>query len=254
MAEIRGFYKELNKFWREEICHVLDALKNCRVDPKDFERWKSFRSSLNLTIEFWKVCFLPLLHARPIKYYVQNGHKRRYSNPTQQLHIPFYIYVAFAANSDLCLSVLRNCASYGEKVFTWCFSFNASPISRRLLSEATGSSTESDSSVEGSRRFKTTYKKASALEQKVTSELNTLLESLSSWVAAIDGPSDDAPIDVVHPQELGELKCVWEKTRDSLRSALEILTSESVHHHRSSWFHAAPICIKVMDDDLVCFS
>ena len=73
------------------------------------------------------------------------------------------------------------------------------------------------------------------MEQKVTSELNTLLESLSSWVAAaIDGSSDDAPIDVVHPQELGELKCAWEKTRDSLRSALETLTSEPVHHHRSS--------------------
>jgi hypothetical protein len=61
MAEIRGFYKELNKFWREEIDHVVEALKKCRVDPKDFERWKNFHSSLNLTIEFWKVCFLPLL-------------------------------------------------------------------------------------------------------------------------------------------------------------------------------------------------
>jgi hypothetical protein len=54
-------------------------------------------------------------------------------------------------------------------------------------------------------------------------------------VAVVDGPSDDVPIDVVHPgpQELGELKCAWEKIRDSLRSALETLTSELVHHHRS---------------------
>jgi hypothetical protein len=73
-------------------------------------------------------------------------------------------------------------------------------------------------------RCKTTYKKASALEEKTTSELNTLLESLSSWVAIIDGPSDDAPIDAVHPQELGELKCAWEKT-----------------------FHALSISIKTMD-------
>ena len=50
----------------------------------------------------------------------------------------------------------------------------------------------------------------------------------------MDGPSDDASIDEVHPQELGELKCAWEKTRSSLRSALESLTSEPVHHHRSS--------------------
>ena len=65
-------------------------------------------------------------------------------------------------------------------------------------------------------------------------ELKTLLESLSSWVAVTDGFSGDAPIDVDHPQELGELKRAWEKTRDRLRSALETLTSEPVHHHRSS--------------------
>ncbi len=60
MAEIRRFYEELNKFWREEICCVVEALKNRRVDPRDFERWKSFHSSLKQTIEFWKVCFLSL--------------------------------------------------------------------------------------------------------------------------------------------------------------------------------------------------
>ena len=61
MAEIRRFYEELNKFWREEICHVIEALKKRRVDSRDIERWNSFRSSLNQTIEAWKVCFLPLL-------------------------------------------------------------------------------------------------------------------------------------------------------------------------------------------------
>ena len=73
MVEIRRFYEELNKFWREEICHVVEALKKCRVDRKDFERWKSFRSSLKQTIEFWKVRSLPLLLCiQPVKYYVQN--------------------------------------------------------------------------------------------------------------------------------------------------------------------------------------
>jgi hypothetical protein len=203
-------------------------------------------------------------------------------------------YVAFARNSDLCLSFLRHCANYGERVFTWCLSFNASPTSSRvgaphdlrertarLLSEATGISTENVASVKGlssnestsvilylsltevgtsvfcspgSRRCKTTYKKASALEQKTTSELNTLFESLSSWVAVIDGPCD-APIDVVHPQELGELKCAWEKTRDFLRSALETLTSKPVHHHRSSlgFMHCRSALRRWMTS-LACFS
>jgi hypothetical protein len=59
MAEIRRFYEELNKFWTEEISYVVEALKKRRVDPRDFERWNSFRSSLKQTIECWKVCFLP---------------------------------------------------------------------------------------------------------------------------------------------------------------------------------------------------
>ena len=29
------------------------------------------------------------------------------------------VYVAFAANNDLCLSFLRRCADYGEKVIGW---------------------------------------------------------------------------------------------------------------------------------------
>ena len=57
LAEIRGFYEELNKFWKEEIRHVDEALKKHRTDLRDFERWDDFYSSLILTIEYWKVCF-----------------------------------------------------------------------------------------------------------------------------------------------------------------------------------------------------
>jgi hypothetical protein len=49
---------ELNKFWTEEIFiifHVIEALKMHRVDATDFERWKTFHSNLNQTIETWKV-------------------------------------------------------------------------------------------------------------------------------------------------------------------------------------------------------
>jgi len=59
LAEIRGFYEELNKFWKEEIYHVAEALKKRRTDLKDFECWEDFHSSLKLTIEFWKVFYLP---------------------------------------------------------------------------------------------------------------------------------------------------------------------------------------------------
>ena len=57
LAEIRGFYEELNIFWKEETYHVAEALKERRTDLRDFECWNSFYSSLKLTIEFWKVCY-----------------------------------------------------------------------------------------------------------------------------------------------------------------------------------------------------
>ena len=43
------------------------------------------------------------------------------------------VYIAFAGNSDLCLSLLRNCADYEEKVFIWCFPSIASPSSPRAV-------------------------------------------------------------------------------------------------------------------------
>ena len=67
LAEIRRFYEELNKFWIEEIRYVVEVLKKGRTDPRDLERWKNFNSSLNQTIEFWKVCCFSLCIFQPIK-------------------------------------------------------------------------------------------------------------------------------------------------------------------------------------------
>ena len=87
------------------------------------------------------------------------------------------------------------------------------------------------------------------------SMLNTLFESLLSWVSVIDGPSDGVTIDVVHPHELGEIKCAWEKTRYSLRSTLEALTSDPVRHDRSSLtFMHRRFALRRWMTSLVCFS
>jgi hypothetical protein len=72
------------------------------------------------------------------------------------------VYVAFAGNSDICLSLLRNCANYGKMVFTWCFPSIASPTSScvgaaydireritELRSEVTGVSVKSLETLEG---------------------------------------------------------------------------------------------------------
>ena len=62
LAEIRQCYMELDKFWTQEISRTIEALKMRRVDPTDFERWKSYHADLTQTIDSWKVqyCFVLL--------------------------------------------------------------------------------------------------------------------------------------------------------------------------------------------------
>ena len=68
LVDIRQLYEELNMFWKEEIRQVAEFLKRGRTDPRYFERWNTFRSNLEQTIESWKVCFLRLYYAfsRPL--------------------------------------------------------------------------------------------------------------------------------------------------------------------------------------------
>lgn len=173
------------------------------------------------------------------------------------------VYVAYLGNSDLCLSFIRHCVDYGEKVFAWHLASVASTSSHvgaahglreritGLRSNAVGSSAEIVVSARGlsscrsrhlipsltyvgtsvycspgSRRFKVAYDKALTLEQKGTSGLNALVEKFSSWIAVTDGPPDDALPDVVTLEQLSEVKSTWEKARDSLRAARAALTDE----------------------------
>ena len=167
------------------------------------------------------------------------------------------VYVAFAANSDLCLSFIQRCANYGEKVFACCspsISLPASPHvgapydlrerTMRLLSETKGFSAENAVFFQGtslyklspfyghrrhkcplgSRKFNVVYNKAVRLEQKITSGLSTLLEELSSCTAT-DGhglPDDPFP-DAI---SFEELRLLWEKARDSVHGALVILKDD----------------------------
>ena len=55
LTEIKQCYMELDKFWTEEISRAIDAFKMRRVDPTDFERWKTYRADLKRTIDSWKV-------------------------------------------------------------------------------------------------------------------------------------------------------------------------------------------------------
>jgi hypothetical protein len=78
------------------------------------------------------------------------------------------VYVAFAANKDLCLSFLRHCVDYGEKVFAFVPSI-ASPTSScvddphmlrertmKLRSEMTCVSVENAAGLQGLSSYQST--------------------------------------------------------------------------------------------------
>ena len=56
LNEIRQSYMEMDKFWVDEVRRVTKVFKDCRIDPKDIDRWKSYRDDLEKTIAHWEVC------------------------------------------------------------------------------------------------------------------------------------------------------------------------------------------------------
>ena len=55
LGEIQRCYINLERFWLEEIYRAVKTRKTRRVDPDDIKRWRTFKTSLEQTIESWKV-------------------------------------------------------------------------------------------------------------------------------------------------------------------------------------------------------
>ncbi|KAF8461764.1 hypothetical protein DFH94DRAFT_71123 [Russula ochroleuca] len=292
LTEIRRCYMEMDKFWTEEISRAIEALKMRRVDPTDFERWKNFHANLKQTTESWKneppsgdaqilrrnnassskeadigaiassfssamgllTSALDRLHSSGSLKYSQLG-----PSSIQR------IYVTFAANKDVCLTLLQRCADYGVKLIG--LPSVALPTSLRVMTsqdlwertmrlrfEMTEVSMEKAASVQGlssyhvtpfdghhrhkcslgSGKFNASYNKALSLEQKVTSGLNTLLEKLSSWPMVTNSLPDDVLLpDVITLEKHREL---WEKARYTVSVALAVLKNEPAPQ---SFYHSA---------------
>jgi len=90
----------------------------------------------------------------------------------------------------------------------------------------------------GSRKFKSSYKKALCLQRKTTLGLKNLFESASAYISVTDGIPNDVPPSVVTLQELDELSYAWAKARDSVRAALVTLTSEPANR---LYYRSAPL-------------
>ncbi|KAH9983746.1 hypothetical protein BJV77DRAFT_244187 [Russula vinacea] len=166
LAELWRSYERLTNFWKEEIRHVAEAVKTGRIDPRDFERWSNIHPSLEQTIELWKVQNCPPggdtrtqrsniitssitgvdLGAIASSLSSAIGSlgealERMSSSASLQYsqlgRSSFQqVYVAFAGNSGLCLSLLRNCTDYGANVLAWCFPSSASSTSPKTSSRA----------------------------------------------------------------------------------------------------------------------
>jgi len=145
------------------------------------------------------------------------------------------VYTAFQGNRDICYSFLQHCADYGKMVIDCRPSSIASPMSfpvlashdlrvrtTKLSSEISNRSVENTTNVGGPRKFKAAYKKALPLEQKMASELDTLLEMLVSWASVIDGHGVPGEVALKRRRKL------WQKTRDSIRTGLATLDHEPV--------------------------
>jgi len=263
LAEIKQCYTELYKFWTEEISHAMEAFEKRRIDRTDFERWRKFHTNLKQTIESWNG-ELPSGDAQTVlrnnaclsreadigaiasslscaMSSVTSALERLPSTNSLKHRSPCLpsiqrVYLTLRGNRDACLSFLRCCADYGEKVIGCRLSSTALPTpfrvrasydlrerTVRFQSEMTGIPAENAANIKGSRKFKAAYKKALCLEEKTNSRLNTLLEKLSSRVTVID--ANGTPPDVV---TLEPLKERWKKARDSVRAALAILKNEAV--------------------------
>ncbi len=60
LGEISRCYRELDKFWTDEISRAVTALRTRRVDPGDVERWQGFKASLQRITESWNVWLRPI--------------------------------------------------------------------------------------------------------------------------------------------------------------------------------------------------
>ena len=87
----------------------------------------------------------------------------------------------------------------------------------------------------GARKFNSAYAECLSLQRKTTSGLVALIEIASFWIVTPDGaPYAPGGVSV---GSLHEVASVWDKTRSSIRMALETLTnnpSEKLLHHSSS--------------------
>ncbi|KAH9961539.1 hypothetical protein BC827DRAFT_1267541 [Russula dissimulans] len=253
LGEIKRCYTELDKFWTEEISRAIKALKTRRVDPDDVEQWRGFKTSLEQTVESWKGVDLgtiaSLLSPSLGKLEETLQRVRESASVTfslMSLGPVLQAKLGLTQNSELCLSFLRRCVDFGEIVAGLSGASITYPAFSRLRAsndlqervmnlmaepEVVDLSAENDGRSQGARKFSSVYKQSLSLQRKATLGLNTLLESVSSWMVFGDG-LPNAPPGGFSLGLLRNLADAWDKGRASMRMVLAELTNDPAERLR----------------------
>jgi len=161
----------------------------------------------------------------------------------------FQVKLGLAQNSELCLSFFRRCVDFGQIIgasstasMTYPYpTFSrltaSSDLQERILTLMTESvefSVENDDYSSGARKFSSVYKQCLSLQRKTTLGLDSLLESVSSWIVVGDG-LPIAPPGGFSIGLLRKLADAWAKGRASMRMVLAELTDDPGErlHYRS---------------------
>ncbi|KAI0293250.1 hypothetical protein BC826DRAFT_391213 [Russula brevipes] len=163
------------------------------------------------------------------------------------------VNLGLTQNSELCLAFLRRCVDFGEVVVVSSAAFIAYPTfsrveaSSNLRGRAMALRTEvvdilaentAYHPVPGSRKFHAMHRQSLSLHREMALELNTLLESVLSWIVTSDrlpnAPQGGCGFNIGLLRSLAD---AWEKERASMRMTLAALTddpSERLRYHTLS--------------------
>jgi len=231
-GEIKRCYVELDKFWTEEIRHAVKALETRRVDP-EVERWRGFKTSIEETMESWKnknknghmpntsydnlldssradLGTMASLLSPSLGKLEETIQRLRDSASVASSLISLgpvlQVKLGLTQNSELCLSFFRRCVDFGEIIVALSTASIAYPsfsplrastdLQERvmtLITKAVNLSSENYGRFPGTRKFGSLYMRSLSLQRKTTLGLNTLLESVSSWMVVGDGPPNAPP-------------------------------------------------------------
>ncbi|KAH9961522.1 hypothetical protein BC827DRAFT_323669 [Russula dissimulans] len=253
LGEIKRCYMELDKFWTEEISRAVKALETRRVDPDDVERWRGFKTSLEQTIKSWKNNnqdgHMPASLLSPSLGKLEETLQRVRESASvtfslMNLGPVLQVKLGLTQNSELCLSFFRRCVDFGEIVAGLSAASIAYPAFSRLrasndlqervmtlMAEEVDLSAENDGCSQGARKFSPVYKQSLSLQRKTTLGLNTLLESVSSWMVVADG-LPNAPPGGFSLGLLRNLADAWDEGRSSMRMVLAELTDDPAERLR----------------------